>query len=924
LKTPFAGVSKALHSIITVLCLIIFGLASAPASSAATTPVLAPAVSQDSGGLHDVCSASQPRQMACTAVLNQNVRAQPFTTESLPYGYGPADLRAAYNVPAVSMAAPRTVAVVVGFDAPTLEADLGVYRAKFGLPACTTANGCFQKVNQNGQSSPLPAVNTGWAQEASLDVDMVSAACPGCKILVVEANSDFLDDLAPSVNTAVSMGAVAVSNSYGAKEAPGLNNFDPYYTHPGVAITVAAGDSGYGTEYPASSPAVTAVGGTSLSRSVASRGWAETVWGGTAGSTAGAGSGCSAYAVKPAWQTDAGCANRMVADISAVADPQTGLAVYDSTPDSGGPSGWLVMGGTSASSPFIAGLAALASAPTTGSNPASYAYAVPSALNDVIVGFNGSCTISYLCAASTGYDGPTGMGTPNGLAALTDMNSVFAAMQNAPANSWLGASTGSITCAADGGCSKSFAGGNAYWSAATGAVPVDPKIETLWKNDGGTTGQYGYPVNAPATDSTGTVTQQFQKGTLSTAALQVSGSIATEWNAAGGASGPLGNPTGAEVTLASGGTYQQFDNGRIYQSAAAGAHMLLNGSPVYDKWKVAGADAGSLGYPTADLTTSLANGGSSQAFQNGGIAFSPASGAHIVKGGIQGVWQKFGAQDGKMGYPTSEEIPGYKGGVYQSYQGGAIYWTPTTGAHMSTGGIRAVWQSFAAEYGKMGYPTTDEISGLVNGGVYQSYQGGAIYYSPATGAHMSTGGIRSVWGQYGYERGKMGYPTTDEISLNNGGVYQGYQGGAIYYSPATGAHMSTGGIRSAWGRFGYERGKMGYPTSDEIGGLVNGGVYQRYQGGAIYWSSGSGAHISTGAIRSAWGRYGFEHGRLGYPTTDEYAISGGVRQSYQGGYIDYSSRYGVSVHLASTSSGLPLGNGGAHSCVNIGGYVVCN
>ncbi len=213
MKSPALSLLKKLQAATAVLGVLAFGLVSAPASSAA-----APAVT--GGTLHDVCSASHPRQMACTAILNRNIRAQKLTTESLPFGYGPADLRAAYNVPALSMAAPRTVAVVVAYDAPTLEADLGTYRAKFGLPACTTANGCFKKVNQTGAASPLPAVDTGWAQEASLDVDMVSAACPGCRILVVEANSDSLDDLAPSVNTAVSLGAVAVNNSYGGDECP--------------------------------------------------------------------------------------------------------------------------------------------------------------------------------------------------------------------------------------------------------------------------------------------------------------------------------------------------------------------------------------------------------------------------------------------------------------------------------------------------------------------------------------------------------------------------------------------------------------------------------------------------------------------------------------------------------------------------------
>ncbi|MBT1000997.1 hypothetical protein KIH31_00135 [Paenarthrobacter sp. DKR-5] len=837
MNTAAARLLRGLQTTTVTLALLVFGLASAPASSGA--------VPETTGtGLHDVCSASHHGQMACTAILNRNIGAQPFTTTGLPAGFGPADLRSAYNVPSLTMAVPRTVAVVVAFDAPTLEADLGTYRAKYGLPACTSATGCFQKVNQTGAAAPLPAVNSGWAQEASLDVDMVSAACPACHILVVEANSDYLSDLGPSVNTAVSMGAVAVNNSYGGAEQSGISGYDSYYTHPGVTVTAAAGDNGYGVQYPAAVPAVTAVGGTSLSRTSSGRGWSESVWG-AAGSNFGTGSGCSAYETKPAWQTDTGCATRTVTDISAVADPNTGLAIYDSTPDSYGTSGWLVMGGTSASAPFIAGLSALAGTPTNGTDPASYAYAVPTALNDVTTGSTGSCSPAYLCSGTTGYDGPTGMGTPNGLAAVTDLKTVFSTMQNATANAWLGASTGAVTCGGDGGCSQPFTGGHAYWSAATGAVPVDPQIEAVWKTYGGATGRYGYPVTGPSTDSSGTVSQQFQNGTLSTAAPQVSGSIAAEWNATGGASGPLGNPTSAEAALGTGGSYQQFDNGVIYQSSASGAHMLLNSSPILDKWKAAGADAGALGYPTADAVTGLVGGGSSQQFQGGEIVFSPATGAHIVKGGISTVWNKFGAQNGKMGYPTSDEIGGLaNGGVYQTYQGGAIYWTPATGAHMSTGGIRSVWLKFGAQDGKMGYPTSDEIGGLANGGVYQTYQGGAIYWTPATGAHMSTGGIRTEWG-----------------------------------------------------RLGYEHGKMGYPTSDENSGLIDGGVYQTYQGGAIYWAPATGAHMSTGGIRTAWGRLGYENGRLGYPTSDEYAISGGVRQTYQGGYIDYSYQYGVQVHL---------------------------
>ena len=224
-----------------------------------------------------------------------------------------------------------------------------------------------------------------------------------------------MDDLGTAVNRAVTMGAKYVSNSYGGSE----DSTDPtsdssYFNHPGVAITVSSGDSGYGVEYPAASQYVTAVGGTSLSRASNSRGWSESVWGTSSGGQ-GAGSGCSAYDPKPSWQKDTGCSKRAVADVSAVADPATGLAVYDSYQASG----WNVYGGTSASSPIIASVYALAGTPAAGTTPASYPYAHTGSLNDVTSGANGSCSPAYLCTAGSGYDGPTGLGTPNGTAAFT-------------------------------------------------------------------------------------------------------------------------------------------------------------------------------------------------------------------------------------------------------------------------------------------------------------------------------------------------------------------------------------------------------------------------------------------------------------------------------------------------------------------------
>ncbi|HVQ94302.1 MAG TPA: hypothetical protein VMU51_24900 [Mycobacteriales bacterium] len=343
--------------------------------------------------------------MHCNAVARTDTAASTGVhPNAVPAGYGPGDLQSAYALPSATAGTGATVAIIDAQDLPTAESDLNTYRSQFGLPACTTANGCFRKVNQNGAASPLPTADAGWGGEIALDIDMVSAVCPNCKILLVEATSPTTANLGTAVNTAVSLGAKYVSNSYGGSEySAETSDRNNFFNHPGVAITVSSGDDGFGTEFPASSRFVTAVGGTSLVRNASARGWGETVWNG-------AGSGCSAFEAKQAWQTDASCARRTVADVSAVADPNTGVAVYDTF----GESGWLVFGGTSASAPIIASVYALAGTPTGGTYPASYPYAHTAALNDVTSGSNGSCSGTYLCTAKVGYDGPTGLGTPNG------------------------------------------------------------------------------------------------------------------------------------------------------------------------------------------------------------------------------------------------------------------------------------------------------------------------------------------------------------------------------------------------------------------------------------------------------------------------------------------------------------------------------
>ena len=280
------------------------------------------------------------------------------------------------------------------------------FSSTYGLPPCTTANGCFKKVNQKGGAS-YPRANQGWALEISLDVQAAHAVCPRCSILLVEASSNSFSNLLAAEDYATAHASV-VSNSWGGSEFSGETgaSYDGHFNRPGVPITVSSGDAGYGVEFPAASPYVTAVGGTTLTLNPDGTRAAESVW-------SGAGSGCSAYEAKPSWQTDTGCTRRSVADVSADADPNTGASVYDSYGYSG-KKGWFQVGGTSLSAPLVAGVYALAG--NAGSTLyGSYPYAHVASLYDVLTGANGSCSGSYLCTAGAGYDGPSGLGTPIGI-----------------------------------------------------------------------------------------------------------------------------------------------------------------------------------------------------------------------------------------------------------------------------------------------------------------------------------------------------------------------------------------------------------------------------------------------------------------------------------------------------------------------------
>ena len=345
--------------------------------------------------------------MQCMAVVN----AAAGVSADQPHGLAPADIRSAYGL-AGNDGRHRTVAIVDAYDNPNAEADLATYRSQYGLAPCTTANGCFHKVNQHGAVAPLPDPDPGWGLEISLDLDAVSAACPDCHILLVEANSSSIADLLPGVLAASALHADAISNSYGSLgEYSGEQTLEDYFRALRTPTLFATGDYGYGNgailiggiSYPAASQYVIAVGGTSLTADSSRRGWTESAW-------AGATSGCSAYIRKPHWQQDKLCDMRTDADVSAVADPATGLAVYDTF----GWGGWLQVGGTSLATPIVASIYAMADHPAD-PRYAEGLYRNRAALHDVVGGSNGNnCSGTYLCNAVAGFDGPTGLGTPDG------------------------------------------------------------------------------------------------------------------------------------------------------------------------------------------------------------------------------------------------------------------------------------------------------------------------------------------------------------------------------------------------------------------------------------------------------------------------------------------------------------------------------
>jgi subtilase family serine protease len=588
-----------------------------PATTTSTHVTTVNSCSQKVSAGHYTCFAERRTDLGFASKA-----AVAASAAATPSGFGPSTLQSAYALPSSTAGSGQRVYIIDAYDDPNAASDLATYRSQYGLPACTTANGCFQKLNQNGATSPLPTGDTGWAGEESLDLDMVSAICPNCGITLMEAN-DPSDNLYVAAKEAVTLGAKFVSMSFGGPEDSSNASYDStYFKSSGVVYTASTGDSAYqdGVEYPAASADTVAVGGTALKTASNARGYTETVW--KTSTTEGTGSGCSAYTTKPSWQSiisTSTCSKRAEADVSAVADPATGVAVYQTY----GGSGWAVYGGTSAASPIVASVYALAGTPASTDKPASFPYAHTGNLNDVTSGNNGTCSPSLLCTAAAGWDGPTGLGTPNGVTAFTaGTTGGGGGTTNTVTVTNPGSKTGTVGTAASLQVSATDSAGAALTYSATG-LPTGLSISSAGLISGTPTTAGTYSVTVTAKDSTG-----------------ASGSATFSWviSAAGGGGGTtcsgqkLLNPgfesgaaswTATSGVITTDGTYAHAGSGYAYLDGYGSTHTDTLAQSVavpagctatltYYLW-INSSEGTSTAYDKLALT---ANGTSVQSFSN--------------------------------------------------------------------------------------------------------------------------------------------------------------------------------------------------------------------------------------------------------------------------------------------------------------------
>ncbi len=522
---------------------------------------------------------------------------------------------------------------------------------------------------------------------------------------------------------------------------------------------------------------------------------------------------------------------------------------------------------------------------------------------------------------------------------------IMAAAEQAGGAATLGSPITGIVCGMlRAGCGQAFQAGSIYWSPSTQAQVVWGGVYATFRSLGYETGVLGYPTSAEVPTEDGVGRRQFFQGgaiywSPGTGASYVSGAIQARWLAAGGATGSLGYPVTHELRLPDGvGRVSYFQRGAIFWSPSTGAHAI--GGGILAAFRAAGLEGGPLGYPVTGESAAAA-GARSQEFRGGSIYWSESTGAHAVWGGVRASWLASGGAGGVVGLPITGEldIPG-KPGRYQDFVNGSAYWSPRTGARIVGPAVKAIWSSSGGATGPLGLPSTDEFDGpgdsrtqvfqggqvvrtsadgrVVWGGIYaawvgvgglagplgiptsaeepdtrqgrvQRFSGGLVSWSGSTGAHVVWGAIGHRWAATGGVDGPLGYPTSPERSIGSGRV-QTFQGGSVYWSGGTGAHLVTGAIAATWQAYGGATGALGFPTSDELPGPGTVGRVSHFEGAVLYWSPAARTRLLTPAVLAAYTTAGGEAGRLGAPTSDRTSTSsGGHRVDFVGGWIDVDS-----------------------------------
>ncbi|GAB3199754.1 hypothetical protein GCM10027261_30250 [Geodermatophilus arenarius] len=447
------------------------------------------------------------------------------------------------------------------------------------------------------------------------------------------------------------------------------------------------------------------------------------------------------------------------------------------------------------------------------------------------------------------------------------------------------------------GWTQGFQNGRIHYSPTTGTHAVLAPISAAYDALLGESGPLGYPVGDRYQTAGNGWVQGFQNGRIhwspTTGAHAVLAPISPAYDELLGESGPLGYPVGGRYQTVNSGWVQGFEKGRIHYSPATGAHAVIGGiSTAYDALL---GESGPLGYPTGDRYPTPGN-GFTQTFQNGRIHWSPATGGHAVVAPIAATYDSLTGESGPLGYPVGSRYATPGGGWTQAFQNGRIHSSPASGTFAVLSPISTAYDPLLGESGPLGYPVGARYR-TWNDGWTQAFQNGRIHYSPTTGAHAVLAPISATYDALLGESGPLGYPVGDRYQTAGGGWTQAFQNGRIHWSPTTGAHAVLAPLSPAYDALLGESGPLGYPTADRARAAGSGWV-QVFENGRIYWSSTTGAHAVRGSVAQAYAAAGAESGELGYPTGDLVTEPDGAqRQDFQHGSIRWTSADGATVTL---------------------------